>query len=299
MLKMMKKLFLMISVVLTFSYPTAAQKSAVVDIPMTFNGTRPVVEVMVNGKGPFLFLIDTGAQGQARADVSLVQRLGLPSTGQSASTDDTGKNAVNLNAVRMDTLSIGNISFREVTALSRNYNSSSYLPDIDGILGFNLFSDYLLTLDYPNKRVRIERGELPKADGAQILNFEKREGDTFGDPLIEISVGSLKAKALIDTGNIFGITLPTALVKKLSLASYKTAVGKAKTVSNEFEISEVRLQDTISIGRHLFPEPTIIFADVFDDVIIGSTDLKEFAVTFDQKNHRVRFVKKQKIRAKK
>jgi hypothetical protein len=38
---------------------------------------------MVNGKGPFLFLIDTGGQGQARADVSLVQRLGLSTVGQS------------------------------------------------------------------------------------------------------------------------------------------------------------------------------------------------------------------------
>jgi hypothetical protein len=38
---------------------------------MLFYGTRPAVEVTVNGKDRFLFLIDTGAQGMARADVSL------------------------------------------------------------------------------------------------------------------------------------------------------------------------------------------------------------------------------------
>jgi predicted aspartyl protease len=259
---------------------------------MTFNGTRPVVEVMVNGKGPFLFLIDTGAQGQARVDVSLVQRLGLPRVGQSEASDMSGKNAITLDEVRLDTLSINSLSFRGITALSRNYNTVSHLPNIDGILGFDLFSNYLLTLDYVNKRVRIERGELPKPDGKQILSFESQ----YGSPFIEIGVGDLKVKALIDTGNIFGIILPVALVKKLPLRSYKRTVGKAKTISNEFEISEVRLQDTISIGRYLFLEPTIIFADGFEHVNIGSTDLREFAITFDQKNHHVRLVRK---RAKK
>ncbi len=292
---MLRNLFLTAFVILAVSFPTVAQKSVIADVPMLFYGTRPAVEVTVNGQGRFLFLIDTGAQGMARADVSLVQRLGLPSVGQSAASDISGKNLVTLNEVKFDTLSIGSITFRRIAALSRNYNTVSYLPTIDGILGFELFKDYLLTLDYPNKRVRIERGELPKPDGAQTLIFESQDGV----PFIEIRVGSLKAKALIDTGNIRGIEFPSSLVKKLPLASYRRVIGKGGSISNEFEINEVRLQDTIAVGRHLFPKPTITFTDVYNDVNIGSTALSEFAVTFDQKNRRVRFVKKQKVRAKK
>ena len=284
----MRKLLSIIIVVLAFSLPTVAQKSDVADIPMSFYGNRPAIEVMVNGKGPFLFLIDTGAQGMARADSSLVQQLGLSVAGQTTSSDSSAKTQASLSEVRLETLSIANIQFHDVTALSRNYNTASYLPHIDGILGFDLFANYLLTLDYPNKRVRIKRGELPKPDGAQILNFEMIEGN----PYIEIGIGNLKAKALVDSGNIRGIDLPSSLVRKLSLTSFPRLIGKGGSVSGEFELKEVRLQDTLSIGRYLFPEPDVTFTDVYEEVNIGSSLLREFEITFDQKNHRIRFIRK-------
>jgi hypothetical protein len=74
-------------------------------------------------------------------------------------------------------------------------------------------------------------------------------------------------------------------------------IGKGSLVSGEFEVREVRLQDTLSIGRYLFPEPTITFSDFDNEILIGSAPLREFIVTFDQKNHRVRFVRKGVSRA--
>lgn len=266
---------------------TTKNNSAKVEVPMNFYGNRPAVKVMVNGKGPFLFLIDTGAQGTARADASLVQSLGLRPVGQTTSTDASAKNEATLDEVRFETLSIGNVQFRDLTAYSRNYNSATYLAHIDGILAFDLFSDYLLTLDYPNKRVRIERGELPKANGAQILNYETIEGNQY----IEISIGGVKTKAMIDTGNIRAIDFPASFLRKLPLASYPRLIGKGGGVGGEYELKEVQLQDRIAIGAYLFPEPAVTFADVFGEINIGSSLLREFAITFDQKNHRVRFVR--------
>jgi len=242
---------------------------------------------MVNGKGPFLFLIDTGAQGMARADASLAKGLSLPVAGQSAASYVSSNKKVIVNEVRLETLSIGSIQFREVTALSRDYNTVSYLPHIDGILGFGLFSGYLLTLDFPNRRVRIQRGELLQPDGRTILNFESRNGV----PFIDISVGNLKTKAMIDSGAIRAIDFPGSVVSMLPLASYPRMIGKGTSVIGDFEVTEVRLQDTLSIGRYSFPEPTITFSDVDKEILIGSAMLREFIVTFDQKNHRVRFIK--------
>ena len=283
----MDRFFLIAVITLVFSFPTIARKPAVVDVPMSFYGNRPAIEVMVNGKGPFLFLLDTGAQGMARADTSLVQLLNLPRVGQTTSTDGSAKTQATLNEVRLEMISFGGLQFREVTAQSRNYNTATYLPHIDGILGFDLFSDYLLTLDYPKKRVRIGRGALPKPDGAQILKLETIDGNQY----VEIGVGTLKAKAMIDSGNIRAIDFPASFIKKLPLASYPRLVGKGGSVSGEFELREVRLQDTLSIGRYLFPEPTVTFTDVYDEINIGSAMLREFAITFDQKNHRIRFVR--------
>jgi hypothetical protein len=190
-----------------------------------------------------------------------------------------------MDVVKATSISFGGLEFRDVSAPSRNYNTSPRLPHIDGILGFNLFSDYLLTLDYPGKRVRVERGELPNADGVQILNFENPRGI----PVVELNVGSHKIKAHIDSGNtIAAFVLPTSLVEKLTLASEPRVVGRARTVSNDVEIKEARLKDTIRLGRFEFGEPTIVFPAISNDANIGSNLLREFAITFDQKNKRLR-----------
>lgn len=98
----------------------------------------------------------------ARGDTSLVERLKLAVVGQESASDAGSKIQASLNEVKFQTLSIKDLQFRDVTAYSRHYNTATYLSHIDGILGFDLWADYLLTLDYPNKRVRVERGTLPK-----------------------------------------------------------------------------------------------------------------------------------------
>lgn len=262
-----------------------AQSSSVADVPMLFRGLMPAVEVMVNGKGPFLFAIDTGAQGLARIDTSLSERLNLQSTGKVQASDGSRSNPVTLDVVQVDSIAIGGLQFSTVTAVKRDYNTSPNLPKIDGVLGFNLFSEYLLTLDYPAKRVRIERGQLAGANGADILSFEAPRGI----PVVEMEIGTLKVKAHIDSGNVMGgFVVPAALVEKLSLTSQPVTVGRARTVTSEVEIKEVRLKDTIKLGRFEFSQPTITFPAISDDANIGSKILREFALTFDQKNKRVK-----------
>jgi hypothetical protein len=188
-----------------------AQKKFTVDLPMQFRGSMPVVEVMVNGKGPFLFAIDTGAQGEARADTSLVQRLQLPKVNEGVVGDGSNRNSRKVDIIQFETLAIGNLKFRRIKALTRNYNTVPSYLKIDGILGFDLFSNHLLTLDFPNKRVRIERGELPKPDGKEILSY----GNPLGIPVIELSIGGMKLVAAIDSGHSEGISFPSALINIL------------------------------------------------------------------------------------
>jgi hypothetical protein len=153
------------------------------------------------------------------------------------------------------------------------------------MLGFGLFTDYLLTLDYPGKQLRLARGELPAANGADILSFE----NPHVIPVVEISIGDFKMKAHVDSGNISGkFMLPAPLVDKLKLASEPIIVGRARTVSNEIEIKEVRLSETIKLGRFEFNQPTIAFPAIADEANIGLKTLREFCLTFDQKNRRVK-----------
>lgn len=263
-----------------------AQRKAVVDLPMQFRGSMPVVEVMVNGKGPFLFAIDTGAQGEARADSSLVQRLQLQPVNEGLVGDGTGRNNRKVDVVQFETIKIGTLQFRKIKALTRNYNNVPNYLKIDGILGFDLFANHLLTLDYPNKRVRIETGELPKPDGKEILNFE----NPLGMPIVELSISGMKLVAGIDSGQSGSISFPLALANILPHASEPKVIGKGRTVSNEFEVKEVRLKNLLRLGSYEFFEPTIIYDESSEEIFLGGKLLHEFSVTFDQKNRRVRFI---------
>ena len=278
-----------LSLLFAHSHEASAQagggKGPAVEVPMLFRGPMPAVEVMVNGQGPFLFAIDTGGAGQARVDTTLVEKLKLKTVGQVQASDGSGNSVRSLDLVELETLAFGGVEFKKVRAASRDYNGSPNLPRVDGILGFGLFADYLLTLDFPSKRVRLGRGELPRADGAEVLGFESPRGI----PVVELGVGPHKVRADVDTGNaVGGFVLPTALVEKLAAAGEPVVVGRARTVTSDIEIKQVRLKDSIRLGRFEFAEPTVVYPALGDGANIGSRVLREFSLTFDQKNKSVR-----------
>jgi hypothetical protein len=84
------------TLLLTLALPIAAAAQGVIDVPMLFRGPEPAVEVMVNGRGPFLFAIDTGATDDARIDSSLIEKLGLRVSG----TDMVGDGSSAANSLK-------------------------------------------------------------------------------------------------------------------------------------------------------------------------------------------------------
>jgi hypothetical protein len=266
--------------------PRGPANRVVAEMPMLFRGTSPAVNVTVNGKGPFLFLIDTGGQGKARADVSLVGQLGIAPVAHAVSGDGSGRNNRRLDVVELDRLNVGGVEFRHVPALSREYNRSAKLPPIAGILGYNLFDGYLLTLDFIARRVRLERGALPPADGKTVLDYES----PYDTPIVEMTMGGLRLVADVDSGDIGGITFPQALAQALPHIGDPRVVGTGRTISNEFQVSEVKLRGNLRIGEHELTDPVVRFNAVHDNINLGAAFLADYVVTFDQKNRRVRIV---------
>jgi hypothetical protein len=288
------RLFLIVALAVSCAWHAREARSAgsspklPLEIAMKTDGGMPTVEVMVNGKGPFVFGFDTGAQGGPRIDSSLMETLALKPSGHVRATDGSGRNPQMAEMVKLESIEIAGLRFTDVTAGSRNYRKSPRPLNIDGILGLSVFSEYLVTLDYPAKLLRIQKGQLPKADGAEILDYKSKGGV----PLLELSVGSTKIDAHLDSGNMIGaFVLPTAFAEKLTRASEPVVVGRARSASGEMEIKQVQVKDVVRLGRHEFPEPTITFPALSDIGNVGSKTLSQFVVTFDQKNERVRLTR--------
>jgi hypothetical protein len=256
-----------------------------IEIPLRSGDALWTVEVMVNGEGPFVFGFDTGAQADPRIDVSLVEKLKLKSTGQVQATDPSRRNFQASETYKVESISVGSVRLADVTVIGRNFQNSPRPLKVDGVLGLNAFADYLVTLDFPAGTLRLEKGELPKSDGAEILDYKNNAGIAE----VELGVADKKINTRIDTGNAIGaFVFPTAFAEKLNFAGEARVIGRARSATGEMEIKQVQLKDVIKLGRHEFADATIVFPALGDIGNIGLKTLSQFVVTFDQKNQRVR-----------
>jgi CubicO group peptidase (beta-lactamase class C family) len=258
-----------------------------IDVPMTIAGHLPAIEIMVNGKGPYRFGIDTGGQGALRVDDDLARELGMPEVGEVWGGDPSGQNRIRMRLVGVDSISIGGASFAAMHSATRAYGEPGHKHDVDGILGFGLFDGYTVTFDYPAGRLRIEPKELPPSNGEDVIPYT----DADGIPSIDIAVDSLRMSAHVDAGSMGGFILPERLLSKLPLGAEPEVIGRARTVSNTFEIKGAPLRGTLRIGGIEFVDPKLEFQPIMPDANVGSRILRDFRVSFDTRNKRVRFTR--------
>jgi len=238
-----------------------------------------IQDVMVNGKGPFRFLLDTGAHGAGRVDTALVEALQLPTTGSSTGIGPLGQER-EMTRHRVDSLAIGSLSFTGLDMSSRDYNAElpPNLRPLHGILGYQLFSEYLLTINYPARTVSVTKGELSPSDGKNLLPVISEDGD----PEIEVGIGDGSVRAVIDTGAVGDLILPESIAKELKFTGKATVMGRRGGV----EIRSAKLDGALRLGSISIMNPTTITAPVRQP-IIGIRLLTSLALTFDQRNARI------------
>jgi hypothetical protein len=262
--------------------------TALLDVPMLETASMPIVDVMVNGQGPFHLGVDTGAHPSIVLDTSVAQRLSLGDGGKAPGLDDDG-HMPGARGAHVRSVSVGAFTREDVEVVTMAMPSSAKGRVLDGTLGLGFFGDRLVTFDFPNRRVRVSEGALPAPDGADVLPMRRE----MGLPTIDLVVGSETIPAHLDTGNMAGaFALPTKLVEKLPQASTPVVIGRARTVFSDMEIRSVRLKGTVRIGRHEFPEPTVVYPNAMEIANVGSKALADFVLTIDAKNARLRLTRR-------
>jgi hypothetical protein len=249
---------------------------------------KPFVMVMVNGKGPFRFVIDTGTGGEAFVSADLVARLAIPKSGQITLNDPSGQGGQKVPMVVLDSLQVAGVEFTGVKAAVHDLGSGD--GSCQGLLGFALFRDYLLTLDYPNHRMSLASGDL-KPDGEQsVLAFRMPEGI----PIVTIAIGGTRIDAQLDSGGA-GLSLPLQLTSQLKFASQYASLSNAHSLSTRFMIMGATLAADIHLGSYTFKRPFVEINPAFPLANFGSCPMQGFALTFDQKNGLVRLNGQQRI----
>jgi len=261
--------------------PLAGQKAPGVASIELRHGV-PFVHVMVNGKGPFTFGIDTGMGGEALICPALAGKL--PVSGETEVGDPSGRNRQKVPLYLISSLKVAGIEFKDIRATRHEPFPGE--ENCEGTLGFLLFRDYLFSLDYPHRQLVLSAGSLTADNGRSVIPFTM-----VGDiPAITIEVANRKVDAHIDSRGMHGLSLPEEFTKGLEFSSKPVVVGRGRTMSGDFEIRGARLAGDIQIAGYTFSRPFVEINPLFPLGNVGSIPLQHFAVTFDQKNKLVRFV---------
>lgn len=256
--------------------------------PMVERYGKPYVMVTIDGKGPFRFVIDTGTGGDALVTPELAQELGLPTVGHAILSDPSGQGGKRAPIVVLDTLELAGVEFKGIRAVSHGFFAEA--GTCDGLLGFTLFRDYLLTLDFPNRVVTLSTGSLAPDGGKSVLPFRMPEGV----PIARLKVDGLQPmEAQLDSGG-GGLVLPEKLAAHLRYDVAPVVFASGRSVSTRFEMKAAKLASDVKLGRYTFTHPVVEIHPAFPLINFGSPPMQIFAITFDQKNLLVRFTATQK-----
>jgi hypothetical protein len=256
--------------------------------PMEDRYGKPYVMVTIDGRGPFRFVIDTGTGADALVTPALAEQLGLPTVGHALLSDPSGKGAKKAPIVLMESLQVAGVEFANVKAVEHTFFAEA--GTCEGLLGFTLFRDYLLTLDFPNRRVTLATGALTPDGGKNVLPIRMPEGV----PIASLKVDGLQpVEAQLDSGG-GGLVLPEALAEQLKYDVPPVAFASGQSVCTSFKIKAAKLASDVKLGRYTFTHPVVEIHPAFPLVNFGSPPMQNFAITFDQKNLLVRFEASQK-----
>lgn len=252
-----------------------------VDVPLVSSGipgaNLPVVEVMLNGRGPYRFGIETGA-GFVGMKTSIADSLHLRRSG---GPDDFPEFAA-------DSVSVGAASFQGVTIVGMPRAATG----VDGILGLPFFHDVLLTIDYPNHRARFEKDSLPAANGRDVLALT-RVGPFWATSL---SLGGKAFESVIDTRSTGTLSSPPVIADQLTFIQEPVVVGRAGGAGiPEREVKAGQLKGDAQLGQFTFPNPMLTIHSLppgFPETpLIGSSILENFTVSLDQRHARLRLAR--------
>ncbi len=258
-----------------------------VSVPLSWFDRKPVVEVQINNKGPYRFYLDTGAQGCV-VDQKLTEELHIPAVGEGMVMSPGGK-GLPAQFVRFDRLELGKAALLGCSAMSFDRSRLGRQPDAPrGVLSACIWPGYLLTLDYAQNRLLIRPGQLPPADGQEILSYDAQARL----PEVTLQAAGKEITLHLDSGAPGGITVPFEYAKQLPLVSEPVVVGRGRRVDQEVVILAAKLKGSVKLGMHVLENPDLRFQKIANARgQIGNAVLRQFLVTLDTKNHRVRFEK--------
>jgi hypothetical protein len=173
-------------------------------VPVDLVDNHVYLSVMLNGKGPYRFIYDTG--GANIVDPAVAQEIGATGRG-SIQGGGVGSATESVSFAKVNSLQIGAATVRNqvfgIAPTRMGFGISGGQP-VDGLIGFEVLSRFITTFDYANDAVVLSMpGGGPPPAGAAILRFVLHDRQ----PQFACAIDAIASQCTLDTGARDSITL--------------------------------------------------------------------------------------------
>jgi predicted aspartyl protease len=263
-----------------------------VAIPFSLHDNRILVNVEINGSGPFSFIFDTGGARSNTLTPEAAKRLDLEMV-DGLAAHGAGNGAVRSWKAKVQHLAVGSLSKEDqdftILDLSRIKKAFSF-PQLDGIIGFDVSHGSIVCIDF-EKKLLIFTSESSRCfpmQKAEVIPF-RIQGKT---PIVKGSVNGIPGELVIDTGDRSAFSLFQRFAKRSGIE--KQFEGKPEVISGVgiggsipariSSLSEVKLGESLQLKNVMARLPSMKSGYFAKDELLGSVGneiLRRFNVVLD------------------
>ena len=247
-----------------------------------------LVEAAQTDGKTYRFMIDTGSSvtlvSPATA-AALKQKESRKAPPRTVPVRGAKNLEVELPAVTLKHLQLGEAHFERVPAGIYDFSDlSAHLGvTIDGVIGFPLFRQTLLTLDYPAGQLEIAPNPViapppVRSPHSSTITYNRE----LATPLIPVQMGNESFFVLIDSGSDGGLALNPAGLHPRFVHGPRVGMIVSSLDGDKRQLVG-RLEQNITVGTQLVQQPVVDLTEQLSS--LGGELLRYFRITFDQQRH--------------
>jgi hypothetical protein len=166
-------------------------------VPIELVENHVYLDVMLNGKGPYRFIFDSG--GSNIVDPAVAKEIGALGSGL-AQGNGVGSQTVSISFAQISKLQVGDAVLTDqifaVAPTRQGFGISAGRP-VDGLIGWEVLARYVTTFDYAGSRVVLSMpGTTQTPAGGHVVPFV-----LYGtQPQIACTIDGIPGECTIDTG---------------------------------------------------------------------------------------------------
>jgi predicted aspartyl protease len=277
----------------TVSSAHAGGKQQVFEVPFDFYKNEILLQVKINGKGPFNMLLDTGTDPSG-IDLTTARNIGLKlhPLGKPASGGGTDVNLTYYTELPLVEVSGFTVKDVETLAIDLSKISERLGKPLHGVLGHSVLNGRIVQIDYPNRVVRFYSQPLfskrANTPNRSMLSFRYADNVLLDD----VFVNGKKVVGNLDTGSSGTFNLTPAAVGLLGLEEeFNQAPVSTDVGYNGASQNRQGKVNNVTVGGISVDAPAVIFFGKGTGrdkkpwgINIGNGFLKDFVLTIDYRN---------------